>query len=154
MMPTTLDALLHGGEWTCAELCAASRSRPSDSHLRCSRPVSSLRSEAVVKAARNALPKSVFETVSAFATTRGGWPVLGVTQDGERFEVSGVAEPDKVQNDFLSVLHADGKVNHDVEVTEHRLVHDGQVVLAFHVAENPRIRKPVYLDGADAESGS
>lgn len=24
----------------------------------------------------------------------------------------------------------------------------------FHVAENPRIRKPVYLDGADAESGS
>ena len=30
------------------ELRAASRSRPSDSHLRCSRPVSSLRSEAVV----------------------------------------------------------------------------------------------------------
>ncbi len=32
-----------------AELRAASRSRPSDSHLRCSRPVSSLRSEAVVE---------------------------------------------------------------------------------------------------------
>jgi ATP-dependent DNA helicase RecG len=119
MMPTTLDALLHGGEWTGAEF----------------------------KSARNALPKSVFETVSAFANTRGGLLVPGVTQDGERFEVSGVAEPDKVQNDFLSVLHADGKVSHDVEVTEHRLVHDGQVVLAFHVAENPRTRKPVYLDG-------
>ena len=126
MMPMTLDALLHGGEWTGAEF----------------------------KAARNALPKSVFETVSAFANTRGGWLVLGVTQDGERFEVSGVAEPDKVQNDFLSVLHADDKVSHDVEVTEHRLVHDGLVVLAFHLAENPRTRKPVYLDGADAESGS
>ena len=73
--------------------------------------------------------------------------VLGVTQDGERFEVSGVAEPDMVQNDFLSVLHADGKVSHDVEVTEHRLVHDGLVVLAFHVAEIPRTGKPVYLDG-------
>ena len=32
-----------------AEFRAASRSRPSDSHLRCSRPVSSLRSEAVVE---------------------------------------------------------------------------------------------------------
>jgi ATP-dependent DNA helicase RecG len=32
-------------------------------------------------------------------------------------------------------------------VTEHRLLHEGRVVLAFQVAENPRTRKPVYLDG-------
>ena len=55
MMPTTLDALLRGGEWNGAEF----------------------------KAAKYALPKSVFETVSAFANTRGGWIVLGVTQDGD-----------------------------------------------------------------------
>ncbi len=125
LTPTTLpnspslDALLLSGEWIGAEF----------------------------KAARTALPKSVFETVSAFANTRGGWLVLGITQQGERFEVSGVIEPDKLQNDFLSVLHADGKVNHDIDVEEHRYLHDGKVVLAFHVAENPRTRKPVYLDG-------
>ena len=118
-IPPSLDNLLRSGEWNDAEF----------------------------KAARSALPKSVFESVSAFANTRGGWIVLGVTQDGESFEVSGVAEPDKVQNDFLSVLHAGAKVSHDVEVTEHRYEQDGKVVLAFRIAENPRTRKPVYLDG-------
>lgn len=104
------------------------------------------RNAAECKAAHSALPKSVSETVSAFAK-RGGWLVLGVTQHGERFDVSGVAEPDKVQNDFRSVLHAGGKVSHDVAVTEHRYLHGGEVVLAFYVAENARTRKPVYLDG-------
>jgi ATP-dependent DNA helicase RecG len=99
------------------------------------------------KAARGALPKSAFETVSAFANTKGGWLVLGIAQHGKDFEVCGVSNPDKLQNDFLSVLHADGKVNHDVEVTEHRQQHDGKTVLAFHIAENQRTRKPVYLDG-------
>lgn len=119
MTKPSLEDLLHSGEWTGAEF----------------------------KASKSALPKSVFESVSAFANTRGGWIVLGVTQDGERFEVSGVDEPDKVQNDFLSVLHAGQKISHDVDVSEHRYEHDRKVVLAFQVAENPRPRKPVYLDG-------
>lgn len=109
----SLDALLRSGEWDGAEF----------------------------KAAKSALPKSVFGTVSAFANTRGGWIVLGVAQDGERFEVSGVDEPDKMQNDLLSVLRAGLKVSHDVD--ERRYEHEGKVVLAFHIKENPRTRKPV-----------
>jgi ATP-dependent DNA helicase RecG len=116
---STLKSLLESGEWNDAEF----------------------------KEARNALPKSAFETVSAFANTHGGWIVLGIKQDGERFEICGVDEPDKIQNDFLSVLHADNKVNHDLDISEHRHEVDGKIVLAFHVAENPRSRKPVYLDG-------
>jgi len=115
----SLNSLLASGEWSGAEF----------------------------KAARNALPKSTFETVSAFANTKGGWLVLGISQHGEQFEISGVSAPDKLQNDFLSVLHAGGKVSHDVMVTEQRYQHDGKAVLAFHIAENPRSRKPVYLDG-------
>jgi len=99
------------------------------------------------KEARNAIPKSSYETVSAFANTHGGWLVFGISQQGEAFFVSGVLKPDKVQNDFLSVLHADRKINHDVQVTEKRMDVDGKTVLAFHIAENPRTRKPVYLDG-------
>lgn len=99
------------------------------------------------KEARTAVPKSAFETVSAFANTHGGWLVFGVSQHGEEVKATGVEMPDKVQGDFLSVLHADAKVNHDVQVTEKRYDIDGATVLAFYIAENPRTRKPVYLDG-------
>jgi len=111
--PLALAPLLRQGEWSSTEF----------------------------KAARNALPKSAFETVSAFANTSGGWLVPGVEQHGEQFSVNGVAEPDKLQNDLLSVLNADGKTNHDVQVTAHHWQHGGKTVLGFHIAENPRTRK-------------
>jgi ATP-dependent DNA helicase RecG len=99
------------------------------------------------KEARSAVPKSAFETVSAFANTHGGWMVFGVAQHGEEFQISGVEKTDKVQNDFLSVLHADAKINHDIDVDEKRLDIGDKVVLIFRIGENPRTRKPVYLDG-------
>lgn len=99
------------------------------------------------KEARRAVSKSAFETVSAFANTHGGWIVFGVSQNGEEFRTTGVEMPDKVQGDFLSVLHAGAKVNHDIQITDKRYDIDGATVLAFHIAENLRTRKPVYLDG-------
>lgn len=72
---------------------------------------------------------------------------MGVSQVGERFEITGVGSPDKLQNDFLSVLHSGGKINHDIQVSEGRLDINGKTVLVFHISENGRTRKPVYLDG-------
>ncbi len=99
------------------------------------------------KEARTDVPKSAFETVSAFANTRGGRLVFGVAQRGQVYEVTGVENPEKVQNDFLSVLHADAKINHDVEIAEQKLHIDDKTVLVFQINENQRTRKPVYLDG-------
>ena len=99
------------------------------------------------KEARMDVPKSAFETVSAFASTHGGRLVFGVAQRGQVYEVTGVENPEKVQNDFLSVLHADAKINHDVKIAEQKLHIDGKTVLVFQIAENQRTRKPVYLDG-------
>jgi ATP-dependent DNA helicase RecG len=99
------------------------------------------------KEARNEVPKSAYETVCSFSNTHGGWLVFGISQTGERFEITGVNSPDKLQNDFFSVLHAGGKINHDVQVSEERLVFDGKTVLVFHISENSRSLKPVYLDG-------
>ncbi len=42
------------------------------------------------KEARHEVPKSAFETVSAFANTKGGWLVFGVRQALNGYEVSGV----------------------------------------------------------------
>jgi len=43
-----------------------------------------------VKEAQNKLPDNVWETVSAFSNTSGGWIVFGVKQSGKRFDVQGV----------------------------------------------------------------
>lgn len=104
-------------------------------------------SDVEFKESRTDVPKSAFETVSAFANTHGGRLVFGIGQRGDVYEITGVEKPDKVQNDFLSVLHADAKINHDVTITEKKVDIGGKTVLIFQVAENQRTRKPVYLDG-------
>lgn len=99
------------------------------------------------KEARTDVPKPAFEAVSAFANTRGGYLAFGVTQNGENYEITGVDKPDKVQSDFLTVLQADMRINHDVVINEQKLRIQGKTVLIFHIKENPRTRKPAYLDG-------
>jgi ATP-dependent DNA helicase RecG len=99
------------------------------------------------KEAQQDVPKNAYETVSAFSNTRGGWLVFGVRDAAAGYEVSGVANVDKVQSDFLSALHADNKVNHDIPVEAHLIRVAGKTVLVFHIPEATRQHKPLYLDG-------
>lgn len=48
-----------------------------------------------VKAAQSDLPKSIWETVSAFSNCSGGWIVLGVRQKGQAFDIVGVDNIEK-----------------------------------------------------------
>lgn len=50
-----------------------------------------------VKAAKSELPKNVWETVSAFSNTSGGWIVLGVKQSGKIFDIQGVDNIEKLE---------------------------------------------------------
>lgn len=42
------------------------------------------------KEAQNKLPDNVWDTVSAFSNTSGGWIVFGIKQVCKRFDVQGV----------------------------------------------------------------
>lgn len=70
------------------------------------------------KEAKTAVPKSAYESVSAFANTEGGHLVFGVKKDGSDFEVVGVIDVDKVQNDFLTTLRQKEKISSIIEVKE------------------------------------
>ena len=99
------------------------------------------------KEARRDVPKSAYETVSAFANTEGGWLVFGIRDGAGGFEIVGVLEVDKVQNDFLSVLRSGQKLNRVVAAKERLIEEDGKALLVFHIPEARRQDKPVYLGG-------
>ena len=100
-----------------------------------------------VKEARHSAPRDSYETVSAFANTADGWLVFGVRDRGGAFEVVGVIEIDRVQNEFLSTLRSGQKLNRTISVAEDAIETDGKTLLVFHVPESPRNDKPVYLNG-------
>jgi ATP-dependent DNA helicase RecG len=99
------------------------------------------------KKAQRGISEDAYKTVSAFANTAGGWLVFGVSEYNGRLEITGVEEPDKVQNDFLAVLRGGQKLNRVIRVDERRFTIDGKHVFAFHVPESPRYEKPIYLKG-------
>ena len=105
-----------------------------------------------VKKAQEGVPQDAYKTVSAFANTRGGWLVFGVRQADGAFEVLGVIDVDKVQNDFITTLRATSKFNAPLDVKETALEMDGRHVLVFYVPEVPRQQKPIYLNGKLGDS--
>ena len=104
------------------------------------------------KKAQKGVPESAYETVSAFSNTEGGWLVFGVRDKGGSFEIVGVLEVDKVQNDFLSALRSGQKLNRVVAAKERLIEEDGKALLVFHIPEAHRQDKPVYLGGDIRES--
>ena len=99
------------------------------------------------KKAQRGVPESAYETVSAFANTDGGWLVFGVLEGELGYEIVGVDDVDKVQNDFLSCLRSQGKLNRPVDAKADAIDFEGRTVLTFHIPETQRTDKPVYLRG-------
>lgn len=98
-----------------------------------------------VKEARSAIPKSSWETVSAFCNTAGGWLVFGVSQKGKDYSVIGVSSAEKIEQDFLTVLRGD-KFNRKIKAEAKKYSINGKSVIAFYVPSVYPKDKPIYFN--------
>jgi ATP-dependent DNA helicase RecG len=96
-----------------------------------------------VKDASGGLPKSIWETVSAFSNTAGGWILLGIKQTGKNFEISGFPNPEKAEQDFTSPLRSE-KFNTKIipKYIKHNFPEG--TVLGFYIPLSDK--KPVYFN--------
>lgn len=106
------------------------------------------------KRAKTEVPKSVWETYSAFANTIGGVILLGIEENRKesdkkkRFQIIGVDDAQKIVNDFWNTINSD-KVNEsilassDVETVEI----NGVQIVYIHVPQADWRIKPIYLNG-------
>ena len=99
------------------------------------------------KEAKDGVPKSAYESVSAFANTEGGHLVFGINKDGAKFEVVGVKNVDKVQNDFITTIRQKEKVSCRIDIKESLETVLDKNILIFYIPEATRQNKPVYLNG-------
>lgn len=99
------------------------------------------------KKAQRGVSEDAYLTVSAFSNTSGGYLVFGVKDNHGLYDIIGVIEVDKVQNDLLSCLRSGDKLNHIILVEEDIIDEEGKTLLVFYVPEAKRNEKPVYLNG-------
>ena len=97
-----------------------------------------------IKKASDELPKNIWETVSAFSNTAGGWVVLGVCQKGKKFEITGLTNPEKIEQDFTTVLRSQNKFNVLITPKCRKYDINGLSVLAFYISASAQ--KPVYFN--------
>ena len=95
-----------------------------------------------VKEAKTDLPKSIWETVSAFSNSSGGWIILGIRQNGKAFQIKGVDNAEKLEQDFISTLRSQ-KFNTRIYAKTAQYDIDGKKVIAFHIPSSTL--KPVYF---------
>ena len=103
------------------------------------------------KKAEKSIPKSIWETYSAFANTIGGYILLGISEEKEGklcYTTTGIKEPEKLKKELFDTLNSD-KVStniltdDDVEVVKY----EDRFILSIHVPQADYRQRPIYING-------
>lgn len=98
-----------------------------------------------VKKAQGGLPRSLWETYSAFANTDGGTILLGISEENEELKIVGVKNLDNLIKDFWSTINSD-KVSLNILSENNLIIHDinGLNVIEIAIPRAKRYEKPIY----------
>jgi predicted HTH transcriptional regulator len=96
-----------------------------------------------VKSAKGGLPKSSWESVSAFSNSSGGWLIFGIEERGNKFGIVGLSNPAKIEHEFLNTLNGE-KFNVKIRAKSYKYDFDGKAILAFYIPISKQ--KPIYFN--------
>ena len=102
------------------------------------------------KDARGGVPKSVWESISAFANTGGGVILLGVAESEDRsLKVVGLPDASRTLEDFWNTAHNPGKLSPCVLSDDDARVEeaDGKEIVVIEVPRARRQLRPVHING-------
>lgn len=102
------------------------------------------------KKATGGLPKSIWETYSAFANTLGGVILLGVEEYADKsLHPVDLPDPEWLLNDFRDIINDPHRVSVNILSESDVKVHetDGKRIIVINVPRADRSERPVYIDG-------
>jgi ATP-dependent DNA helicase RecG len=105
-----------------------------------------------VKAARSGTPQRLYEPLSAFANRSGGGVLLFGLDEKSSFEVVGVGDTQRLQEEISHLAAADMEPALRPEFTVDEI--DGETVVGVEVAEVPTAQKPCYFKTAGLQKGA
>ena len=102
------------------------------------------------KKALGGLPKSIWETYSAFANTHGGIILLGVEEWPDKsLHTVNLPDPDRLIKEFWDIVNNPNKTSVNILSSKDVFVQevDGDRIVVINVPRAERSYRPVYVDG-------
>ncbi|HCZ14753.1 MAG TPA: transcriptional regulator, partial [Candidatus Accumulibacter sp.] len=101
------------------------------------------------KSADGGLPKSLWESLSAFGNTEGGTIVLGVAEIGDQHEIAGVRTPARLIKTFWDSHNNTQKLSTPICTDRDVFVMSigGKELIVVHVPRATRTQRPIFING-------